>query len=91
MSIEHLRYFKLCSESITTVKKAMHHRQLEKHGPRLENILTHNRSPIKNDIPLMVLTVLCMSGGCSLRHHFKTGFVLWLRAALLAARQNQLF
>ena len=52
MSIRNLRYFKLCSESNTTVKKSMHHMELEKHGLRLENILTHNRSQIKNDNPL---------------------------------------
>lgn len=50
-SIENSRYFKSCSssKSNTAVKKPMHHIQLHKHTPWLENILTHNRSQIKND------------------------------------------
>lgn len=53
MSTENSIHFKLCSsgERNTTVKKSMHHIQLAKHGLRLENILTHNRSEITNDNP----------------------------------------
>lgn len=53
-SIENSRYSKLCSstECNTIVKKSMHHIQLEKRVRRLENILTHYRSQIKNDNPL---------------------------------------
>lgn len=49
-----IHYFKLCSssEGNITVKKSMHYTQRENHCPRLENILTYNRSQIKNDNPL---------------------------------------
>lgn len=50
-SIENSWYFKLCYSSKSNTKVHASH-IARKHAQRLENILTHNRSQIKNDNPL---------------------------------------
>lgn len=91
-SIENSQYFRLCSSSNTTVKKSMHHIQLEKQGPGLQNTLTHNRSQIKNDNPLNGAPFLGVSGGCSWRERVKNNLCLADDSYLVffTARQNQL-
>jgi len=55
----------------------MHHIWLEKHAPRLENILTRNRSEIKNDNPLNGRHFAgCVSGSCSQRECAKNRLCL---------------